>query len=127
MTKWDHEDRDDPFNVGDAVTLDPGQRAEVTLTVEDRLSDYFLPVLAMSRHKTSSYEIRADGVTIYGPAPIPPADPQDNGEPFSPPETFEDEVTLVVENLDSSKTRTYYLQAKGWERRQYPNEGDEGW
>lgn len=127
MSVWEHEDRDQPFNVADAVTLDPGEVAEVTLTVEDRLSDYFLPAVAMSRHKTSRYTIEADGTAVFGPAPLPPADPQDGEEPFTPPETFSDEVTLTVENLDASKTRTYYLQARGWERRKFPGEGGEGW
>lgn len=125
MTKWDHQNRDNPFNEAASVTLDPGERAEVTFEPENRVSDYFLPTLAVSKHPNSSYEIQTDGTTLFGPAPIPPTDPDDDSDTFRPPETFADSAVVIVENLDSTATRTYYIQVIGWERRRYTDEG--GW
>lgn len=125
MSDYKHEDRDDAFNEAVAITLSPGQRGTVTFEPEGRVSDYYLPTLAVSKHPNSTYKVETDGTTEYGPAPVPPTDVDDDSDTFRPPETFADEAVIVIENLDSSTTRTYFVQAVGWERRRFPGEG--GW
>lgn len=126
MSRFDHVNRDDPFNESASVTLDAGQEATVTFSPDRKVqSTYFLATVAVSKFSDSDYEIETDGTTEYGPAPIPPTDPDDDSDTFRPPTTFEDMVTITVANLDSSATRTYYFQVVGWERRRLVDEG--GW
>jgi hypothetical protein len=119
----EHQDRDDPFNAAKAVTLDAGTEATVRFEPQERQSDYFLATVAISKRADSSYLVETDGTAEYGPAPIPPTDPDDDSDTFRPPTTFSDHVEITVQNLDSSATRTYYLQVVGWERRRFTDEG----
>jgi len=123
MSKWDHQNRDDPFNESTAVTLDPSEEATVTFQPDGRLSDYFVPTVAVSKHPNSEYTVETDGTSEYGPAPLPPTDPDDDSDTFRPPETFSDSLTVQVTNLDATATRRYYIQVIGWERRRYTDEG----
>lgn len=125
MTRFDHQDRDDPFNESTAVTLDPGEEVTVTFEPAERQSDYFLPQVAISKFPNSTYRVETDDTNEYGPAPLPPTTPDDDADTFRPPTTFSDKVTVTVANLDGSSTRTYYLQIVGWERRKFTDEG--GW
>lgn len=125
MSRYDQQDRDQPFAEAVAVTLDPGEQAVITLEPEDHLSEYFLRELSVSRHTDSTYKVETDGTTLFGPNPVPPTDPQDSWPAFKPPETFSDRVTVTVTNVHASKTRTYVVEMNGWERRPFPDEG--GW
>lgn len=120
--KYDHQDRDDPFNVVETVTLDPSEKATVTFTPDNRVSDYFLPVVAVSKYDQSTYRVSTDSTAEFGEASLPPTDPDDTADTFRPPETFSESCTVEITNL-SGVTRAYNIQLIGWERRRRIDEG----
>ncbi|GGN97637.1 hypothetical protein [Haloarcula pellucida] len=109
----------DPGDVGynDPITrrLNPGEMLIVTFEPTQRVTDFALPFLAMSKHPESSYEVWMDGSRQYGPAPIPPTDIDDMVPTFIPAKRFSESMTVYVRNLSDTTARTYSVQPIGWE------------
>ncbi|WP_254272171.1 hypothetical protein [Haloarcula marina] len=109
----------EPGDVGynDPITreLDPGQQLVVTFEPRQRITEFVLPFLAMSKHPDSSYEVWMDGQRVYGPSPIPPTDIDDMVPTFIPAKRFESRLTVYCRNLSDTTTRTYTVQPIGWE------------
>ena len=105
-----------PFNSPVSVTLDPGEQATVSYQPEQRDAEFRLPVVAVSKHPDSSYEVKLDQTNRYGPASVPPTDIDDLTVTFVPALTFKDSLVVIVTNLAaSSTTRDYVVQPIGWE------------
>lgn len=103
-----------PVNVPERVRLDPGETARVTYTPEQSGSEFIVPIVAMSKHEGSTYEIRTDGTVRFDERPVPPTDVDDLGQTFYPPLTFRDSLEIVIRNV-SAGTLSYILQPIGWE------------
>jgi len=95
--------------------LDPGQQLTVTFSPDQQVSEFVLPILAMSKHPNSSYEVWMDDEIVYGPAPIPPTDIDDVAATFVPAKSFSSSLRVIIRNLDDNTTRTYSVQPIGWE------------
>lgn len=107
----------DAVGYNDPITrrLDPGQQLTVTFSPKQQVSEFLLPILAISKYRNSSYEMWLDGERQYGPAPIPPTDIDDLTATFVPAKSFSSSMRVVVRNLDDTSTRTYSVQPIGWE------------
>lgn len=96
------------------VQLDVGEKARVEFTPDRSGTEHKVPVVAVSRHSGSTYEIVADGTTRYGQAPIPPSEPNHLSQGFIPSLSFKDGLTVIIRNV-GSQVRTYSVQIVGWE------------
>lgn len=124
MSLYDQQSRDDSFNRVASVTLADGQKASVTFSPSDRTSQYFLRMAAISKKTGSTYEVRLDDAVEFEEAAIPPTDVDDSVDTFTPPETFEREIEIVIKNTSGS-SKTYRVQVAGWERRRRTDEPEE--
>lgn len=106
---------DIPFNDPISRRLDGGQKLTVEFVTTQRVTDFVLPILAISKHPESSYEVWLDTERVYGPAPIPPTDVDDLQTTFYPAKRFESRMKVIVRNLSDSITRSYSIQPVGWE------------
>lgn len=104
-----------PFNDSLAETLQAGERLTATFEPEQADSEFVLPVLAVSKHPLSTYEVRLDGESHYGPGPVPPTDVDDLEVTWVPAPNFEQSLEVVVRNVDDVP-HTYVVQAMGYER-----------
>jgi len=103
-----------PFNSPTAVTLAVGEQATVMFEPEKRVTDFVLPIMAISKHSDATYTVRTDDETVYGPAPVPPTDPDDLQQTFYPPQRFSQSLTVEVANVGGASA-TYVIQPVGWE------------
>jgi hypothetical protein len=103
-----------PINEPATVRLQGGERATVEFSTVQAVSELRIPIVAISKHKETTYTIKSDGRDVYGPADIPPTDIDDLGVCFVPALPFEDTLTVEVVNLSSS-ARDYHIQPIGWE------------
>lgn len=124
MSMYEYQSRDDAFNQVASVTLADGEAGEITFSPSDRTSQYFLRMLAASKKTGTTYRVDIDGVTVYDEAAIPPTDVDDAVDTFTPPETFEEDVSIRIANT-SGTTHTYRVQVAGWERRRRASEPEE--
>lgn len=117
MTAIIPEPSADDVGYNDPITrrLDPGQQLTVTFQPTQRVTDFVLPFLAMSKLPESSYEVWLDGGREYGPAPIPPTDIDDMTPTFIPAKRFNRSMKVIVRNLSETTARTYSIQPIGWE------------
>ena len=106
---------DIPFNDPISRQLQGGQKLVVEFNPTQRVTEFVLPVLAMSKHPESSYEVWLDGQQVYGPAPIPPTDIDDLTVTFLPAKRFAEKMRVIVRNLSDSTLRSYSVQPIGWE------------
>jgi len=106
---------DIPYNDPISRELDGGQKLVVTFNPTQRVTDFVLPILAMSKHPESSYEVWIDGEQVYGPAPIPPTDIDDLVTTFLPAKRFKSSMRVICRNLSSNTPRSYSIQPIGWE------------
>ncbi|WP_225334914.1 hypothetical protein [Halomicrobium urmianum] len=104
-----------PYNDPISRRLDPGEKLTVTFSPKQRVTEFTLPILAISKYRNSSYEVWMDEEPVYGPAPIPPTDVDDMTPTFIPARTFQSRMKIIVRNLDDSTTRRYSIQPIGWE------------
>lgn len=117
MTQPAAEEGDVPFNEPATVVLGPNEQGTVTFESSQRGSTFYLPLLAVSKRPSSTYEVRMDnGRTVFGPAAIPPTDVDDLAQTFHPCLQFTDKMQVIVSNLSGSTTRTYHVQPVGFER-----------
>lgn len=106
---------DIPYNDPISRRLDGGQKLTVEFTPAQRVTEFVLPILAMSKHPESSYEVWLDGQRQYGPSPIPPTDIDDLGTTFYPAKRFAESMRVIVRNLSDNTPRGYSIQPIGWE------------
>ena len=106
---------DIPFNDPVSRRLDGGQKLVVEFETAQRVTDFVLPILAISKHPESSYEVWLDGQQVYGPAPIPPTDVDDLAPTFLPAKRFAHSMRVIVRNLSDATPRSYSVQPIGWE------------
>lgn len=104
-----------PYNDPITRLLDPGEQMKVSFTPTQQVTEFILPILAMSKHPASSYEAWMDGQRVYGPAPVPPTDIDDLVPTFIPARRFSSSLTIFVRNLSETTTRRYTVQPLGWE------------
>ena len=102
------------YNKVSSATLNGGEKLTTTFVPDGHSGTFVLPTLAISKHVNSSYEVRLDGNTVFGPAAIPPTDIDDLGVTWLPALQFTTELKLIVKNLDSA-AHTYHVQPVGWE------------
>lgn len=106
-----------PFASPQSVELGSGQRAVITWSPSRSGTTFHMPVLAASKAADTSYEVKADGRTVFGPAAIPPTDIDDMKAIWDPPQQFDSELKLIIKNLGTG-TRTYHAQPVGFETEQ---------
>ena len=124
MTIYDFQDRDNAYNEVQKVSLNDGQKATITVTPRGRTSEFFLRDCAISKYSGSLYTVELDGRKVYDQEPIPPTDPDDSTDTFTPPKKFETEAVIVIKNA-SGTSHDYIVQLAGWERRRYSDESEE--
>ena len=106
---------DIPYNDPISRELDGGQKLTVEFEPAQRVTEFVLPILAISKHPDSSYEVWLDGEPVYGPAPIPPTDVDDLVTTFYPAKRFATRMKVIVRNLSANTPRSYSIQPIGWE------------
>ena len=110
-------ENDRPLNQPETVKLDPGERATVTYTAQQRTGGGFvLPILAISKHPDSVYKATVDdSEVIYPESAVPPTDIDDKAITFAPAYSFSRSLTCEVTNLSDAKRR-YTVQPIGFEK-----------
>lgn len=110
------DESDTPVHEAAKVSLEPGQKAIVTMSPETAGSQHRIPVVAISKHGRTNYRIKVDGSTRFGPSPIPPTDPDDMGTVFMPTLSLQREMKVQIKDVRSSGgARTFYVQTIGWD------------
>jgi len=104
-----------PYNNPVSRRLGPGQQLTVTFAPQSRITEFYLPMLGISKYPNSSYEVWMDDEREYGPSPVPPTDVDDMGPVWIPAKQFRSELRVIVRNLSDSTSRTYTVQPIGWE------------
>lgn len=110
------DETDKPFNEPVSNTLGPGQQVTVTFTASQRSGEFVVPALGISKHAATTYEVRMDDETVYGPAEVPPTDIDDMGTTFYPARRFSRTMEVRITNLSGSTTRTVHVQPIGYEK-----------
>jgi hypothetical protein len=105
---------DSPVNEPITRDVAAGTRLTARFVPEQRNTTFVLPIVAVSKRPNTTYEVRMDGNTVYGPAPVPPTDPDDLGVVWMPARQFSQSLEVVIRNLGSSE-RPYVIQPVGWE------------
>lgn len=100
-----------------SVELASGERATISWEPDRSGTTFFMHVLAVSKAADTTYEVRCDGRTVFGPAAIPPTDIDDLKAVWDPPQTFDTDLTLIIKNLGTG-SRTYHAQPVGFETQQ---------
>jgi hypothetical protein len=108
-------DGDDiPLNHPTQVTLANGEKATIKYEPTQQVTEFRIPVVAISKYRDSTYKVRMDGETVYPESGIPPTDIDDLVPAFVPSYAFDKKMKITIKNLSSS-TRTYHIQPIGWE------------
>lgn len=105
---------DVPFNEPQTVQLASNQQATVSFVPQQRNTTFVLPQVAVSKVANTTYAVRIDDETVYGPAGVPPTDIDDSGQTFYPARRFSKKLEILITNVGSS-TQTYHVQPVGWE------------
>lgn len=103
-----------PLCEPETVELQGGQKATIEFSPERSSTTLQIVTPAVSKYSESSYEIRLDGNTKYGPAALPPTDVDDMAGMWRPARQAQNEVQIIIKNL-SGVSRTYHTQLIGWE------------
>jgi len=103
-----------PFNEPENVTLSGGQKGTITFSPVQGSAAFHLPILAVSKFGSTTYEVWTDSEQRYGQASIPPTDVDDLGVTFLPALGFERELKVIIRNTGGTQ-HTYYIQPVGWE------------
>lgn len=101
----------------ETVVLGPGEQATVTFTPERSGTVFRIPVVAISKRADTTYTIRMDDSTEWGPdAAVPPTDIDDLQAVWIPAKRFETSLVVEVANVASSGgDRDYTIMPIGWE------------
>jgi hypothetical protein len=101
-----------PVNDAEGVNLPAGQKG--VFVFKPDASGMWVDMVAASKYRGLTYEIKVDGDLRYGPAPIPPTDVDDSGVTHKPPMEVDRQLTLTVRN-PSGTDRAVDAQIRGWE------------
>lgn len=106
-----------PYNEPYSTILEPGQKVTAEWDPSISGSTFFMPLLAASKHFDSTYMVKVDGSTVYGPDNrIPPTDIDDLSTVWWPPVEWSDTLEVTIKRLsDASTTERYDIQPVGWE------------
>lgn len=102
------------FNEPLQTTIPGSSEGTFTFSPTQAGATFYLPVLAATKRDNTTYEVRLDGNNVFGPAAIPPTDLDDLATTFMPPQTFGQELLVIITNTSGSG-RTYTVQPIGWE------------
>ena len=105
---------DTPFLSPYTVSIPPGSKATVEFVPEESGSVFHLASVAVAKEARTTYEIKDDGTTMYGPAAIPPTDIDDSGVTWVPCQRFRSSLEVLIKNVGSSE-RTYTVLPMGYE------------
>lgn len=105
---------DIPFNEAITREVAPGEKLIAQFEPEQRTTTFRLACLGISKHPGTTYEVRIDGNSAYGPAPIPPTDVDDLVVTWCPALSFQSELQVIVRNV-GEQTRFYTIQPVGYE------------
>ena len=105
------------YNEPYTAVLEPGQKAIAEWEPTQSGTTFFMPILAATKAPYSTYTIKADGTTIYGPDhSIPPTDVDDLATVWWPPQEWESNLTVTIKRLSAaSAPQEYHIQPIGWE------------
>lgn len=103
-----------PANSSARFDLSPGSRAVVKFTPDRSGTLFEIPRVGISKLPGFTYEVKADGGTVYGEGPLPPTDVDDLVEAFDPPLQFRDSLRVIVRNTGAN-TRTVEVKVAGRE------------
>ncbi len=107
--------RDDtPFLSPYTVDVPAGSKATVEFVPEESNSVFYLASVAVSKEAETTYELRDDGTTMFGPAAVPPTDIDDSAVTWVPCQRFRSSLEVIIKNV-SSATRTYTVLPMGYE------------
>ena len=106
-----------PYNEPYTAVLDPGQKLTAEWEPSQSGTTFFMPILAASKQRYSTYTVRADGSVIYGPDHrIPPTDVDDLSTVWWPPQEWESSLQVTIKRLsEATSAKTYHVQPVGWE------------
>ncbi|QLG27717.1 hypothetical protein HUG10_09200 [Halorarum halophilum] len=104
-----------PFNEPYTFDLEDGQRGTVTYTPEQSGAEFILAAVAISKHAGSTYELKDDDTTMFGPCAIPPTDIGDMVVCWTPARRFTESLQVIIRNV-SGGPQTYHVQPVGYER-----------
>lgn len=98
----------------ETVRLNGGQKA--TIAFEPKRSSSIVRVVtaAISKYPNSTYTVKLDGNTEYGPAALPPTDVDDMAGMWRPAKRAENDIEVIIKNVGQNR-RTYHSQLVGWE------------
>lgn len=100
----------------ETVRLGPNERATVTFSPELSGTRFVVPTVAVSKRADSSYRVKMDEDTVWGPATFPPTDIDDVETVWFPARQFTESLTVKVANLrDSGGERRYQIVPIGFE------------
>lgn len=105
---------DTPFLSPYTVTVPAGSKATVTFEPEESGSVFYLASVAISKEDQTTYELRDDGTTMFGPAAVPPTDIDDSSVTWVPCQRFRTSLTAIIKNVSSAE-RTYTVLPMGYE------------
>jgi hypothetical protein len=101
------------FNEAVRGVLNTNQKLTATFRPLQSGAEFWLPIVAASKHPDSTYEIILDGKTIYDEI-IPPTDIDDLAQTFYPPPSFGNKLRVIIRYTGSSQ-RIFDIQPIGWE------------
>lgn len=96
------------------VDLPDGSKATIEFEPEQSGSTFYVPTIAASKIRDTSYSITFDGGEEEYVGAIPPTDIDDLAAVWTPPKEFDNSCTVVMKNLGSNP-QTYHVQLIGWE------------
>jgi len=102
-----------PVNQATGAQIGAGERA--TFTFEPDAGTMRADSVAASKFQGLTYEVRVDGDTRFGPAPIPPTDIDDMVTTHNPRMPVDQRLKVIVRN-PSSVARFVASQVRGIER-----------
>lgn len=102
-----------PVNEASGTSVPAGSRADFTFTPD--ASGMQVDVVAASKYRGLTYELRVDGDQRFGPAPIPPTDVDDLVTTHNPRMPVDREVIITVRN-PSDTDRFVAAQVRGVEQ-----------
>ncbi|MFC7140022.1 hypothetical protein ACFQMA_09270 [Halosimplex aquaticum] len=108
------DEGDIPINEALTRMVTGGSKLIATFKPEQQTTTFRLPSLGISKHPSTTYEVRADGNNVYGPAPIPPTDVDDLVTTWCPALTFQRKLQVIVRNV-GDQDRYYTIQPVGYE------------
>ncbi|GAA0648773.1 hypothetical protein [Salarchaeum japonicum] len=107
---------DAPVHETETVTLEPGQKATITMSPSTSGNLHYLPVVAISKHSLATYKIEVDGTLRFGEAGVPPTDPDDLDTTFLPALQLQRTLKMTVKDVRADGApRRFIVQVIGWE------------